>query len=105
MSSTITVSLRQRQAWSALEKHRSEIRAQHLRELFARDPDRGERLIAEGVGLHLDYSRNRITEETIRLPVELAEECGLRERIAAMFRGEVGRRARNGAREADHPRT
>ena len=60
----------------------------HLRSLFADDPLRGERLAAEGAGLYLDYSKNRITDETIRLLVNLAEECSLRERIEAMFRGE-----------------
>ena len=60
----------------------------HLRSLFADDPRRGERLAAEGAGLYLDYSKNRITDETIRLLVNLAEECGLRERIEAMFQGQ-----------------
>ena len=58
----------------------------HLRELFADDPTRGERLTAEAAGIYLDYSKNRITTETLELLVQLAEECGLRERIHAMFR-------------------
>ena len=60
----------------------------HLRNLFADDPKRGERLTAEAVGLYCDYSKHRITDETIRLLVQLAEACGLRERIDAMFRGD-----------------
>jgi glucose-6-phosphate isomerase len=80
--------LRSRKAWKALSKHHAEIGGRHLRELFAEDPDRGERLTAEGAGLLLDYSKNRITGETIGLLVELAEECGLAERREAMFRGE-----------------
>ena len=60
----------------------------HLRTLFAEDPGRGERLTAEGAGLYLDYSKNRVTDETMRLLVRLAEECGLPERREAMFRGE-----------------
>ena len=77
-----------RPAWQALATHYHAIRDLHLRELFAADPQRGERLVAEAAGLYLDYSKNRLTDETIRLLVNLAEECGLRERIAAMFRGE-----------------
>jgi glucose-6-phosphate isomerase len=80
--------LRQRPAWKALERHYDEIRGVHLRELFADDPTRGERLAAEGAGLYLDFSKNRITDETLALLVRLAEECGLAERIEAMFRGE-----------------
>ena len=82
------VPLRQRPAWKALERHYGEIRELHLRELFAADPERGERLAAEGAGLYLDYSKNRITGETLTLLVRLAEESGLSERIEAMFRGE-----------------
>jgi glucose-6-phosphate isomerase len=81
-------SLRQREAWRALEDHHERIRDTRLRDLFAEDPTRGERLSLEAAGLYLDYSKNRITDETIRLLVELAEECGLRERIDAMFAGE-----------------
>jgi len=83
-----TQPLTQRPAWKALEAHFGEVRDRHLRELFAEDPRRGERLTAEAAGLYLDYSKNRITDETLRLLVNLAEECGLRERIDAMFRGE-----------------
>ena len=78
----------ERQAWKALEAHYKNIRELHLRELFADDPKRGERMTAEAVGLHLDYSKNRITDETLKLLVKLADESGLRERIDAMFRGE-----------------
>jgi glucose-6-phosphate isomerase len=77
-----------RSAWKALEEHHRNIRALHLRELFAGDPGRGERLTADAAGVYLDYSKQRITEETTRLLVRLAEECGLRARIDAMFRGE-----------------
>ena len=80
--------LRERPAWVALEQHYEEIRDAHLRDLFAADPTRGERLTAEAVGLYLDYSKNRITDETIGLLVHLAEESGLAERIEAMFRGD-----------------
>ncbi|MCC6394515.1 MAG: glucose-6-phosphate isomerase [Bryobacterales bacterium] len=75
-------------AWKALAAHYEEIRHLHLRDLFARDPRRGERMTAEAVGVYLDYSKNRITEETLGLLVQLAEECNLRERIEAMFSGE-----------------
>jgi glucose-6-phosphate isomerase len=85
---TGTSALRGRPAWAALERHHRQIRDRHLRDLFAADPGRGERLGAEGAGLYLDYSKNRITDETIGLLVELAEQSGLRERISAMFRGE-----------------
>ena len=80
--------LTERPAWKALEAHCATIRHLHLRQLFAEDPHRGERLTAEASGLYLDYSKNRITDDTIRLLERLAEECGLRERIAAMFCGE-----------------
>ena len=80
--------LRERPAWSALQKHYDEIRDLHLRQLFAADPGRGERFTAEGAGLYLDYSKNRITEDTVALLVELAEQSGLRERTEAMFSGE-----------------
>ncbi|MCB2147304.1 MAG: glucose-6-phosphate isomerase [Deltaproteobacteria bacterium] len=81
-------SLTERPAWKALQAHFETIRDLHLRQLFADDPGRGERLTAEFAGIYLDYSKNRITDETLRLLVELAEECGLRERIDAMFHGE-----------------
>jgi len=77
-----------RQSWKALQVHRNDIGEQHLRTLFAADATRGERLTAEAVGIYLDYSKNRITDETVRLLCRLAEECGLRERIDAMFRGD-----------------
>src|SRR5262245_2194002 len=80
--------LHRRKAWKALQAHYKSMQAVHLRTLFSDDPLRGERLTAEGVGLFLDYSKNRITDETIRLLVQLAEESGLRERIEAMFQGE-----------------
>ena len=83
-----TSSLRERPAWSTLEKHYQEIRDLHLRDLFANDSGRGERLVAEGAGLYLDYSKNRITDETIALLVKLGEESGLAERTEAMFRGD-----------------
>jgi glucose-6-phosphate isomerase len=80
--------LTERQAWKALEAHHKNVRELHLRKLFADDPKRGERMTAEAVGLYLDYSKNRITDETLKLLLQLAEESGLRERIDAMFRGE-----------------
>src|SRR5499427_9292600 len=75
-------------AWSALEGHYQAIKDLHLRKLFAEDPGRGERLVAEGAGLYLDYSKNRITDETIRLLLQLARERGVTERRDAMFRGD-----------------
>jgi glucose-6-phosphate isomerase len=80
--------LRELPAWGELERHHGAIRAAHLRELFAEDPGRGERLIAEGAGLYLDYSKNRVTDETLRLLARLAHEAGMPERREAMFRGE-----------------
>jgi glucose-6-phosphate isomerase len=80
--------LRERKAWQALERHYAEISGNHLRDLFAADPGRGERLTAEAVGIYLDYSKNRITDETLALLTELAEESGVAERRDAMFRGE-----------------
>jgi glucose-6-phosphate isomerase len=81
-------SLTQRAAWKALEAHYRSIKDVHLRKLFADDPKRGERFAAEGAGLYLDYSKNRVTDETIELLLKLAEECDLRWRIDAMFRGD-----------------
>jgi glucose-6-phosphate isomerase len=75
-------------AWHALTAHFEQVRDLHLRSLFAGDPSRGQRLVAVGAGLYLDYSKNRITDETVRLLLALADECGLRDRIEAMFRGE-----------------
>ena len=83
-----TTPLRQRPAWKALEQHHSEISGRHLRELFAADPGRGERLTAEAAGLYLDYSKNRVTDETLGLLLQLAEESGVAERRDAMMRGE-----------------
>ena len=80
--------LTKRKAWKALQTHYEKIRKLHLRNLFADDPKRGERMTAEAVGLFLDYSKNRITDETVKLLIELAEESGLQSRIDAMFRGE-----------------
>ena len=80
--------LRERPAWAALQRHYDEVSGRHLRELFAGDPARGERLVAEAAGLFLDYSKNRITDETIELLGRLAAESGLAERRDAMFRGE-----------------
>lgn len=77
-----------RPSWEALTTHHDKIRDVHLRTLFAEDPQRGERLTAEASGIFLDYSKNRVTEETVQLLIRLAEECGLRDRIDAMFRGE-----------------
>ncbi len=80
--------LKQRKAWQALAQHHGEIAGRHLRELFAADPARGERLTAEACGIYLDYSKNRVTDETMRLLVRLAEESGVAERRDAMFRGD-----------------
>ncbi|MGA2984010.1 MAG: glucose-6-phosphate isomerase [Terriglobia bacterium] len=80
--------LTQGAAWKALDAHYKKIRKLHLRKLFAKDPQRGERLTVEAVGIYLDYSKNRITDETVKLLLQLAEESGLRSRIDAMFRGE-----------------
>jgi len=77
-----------RPAWKALEAHYGKVSGLHLRKLFADDAKRGERMTAEAVGIYLDYSKNRITDETMTLLLRLAEESGLRERIDAMFRGE-----------------
>jgi hypothetical protein len=75
------------EAWRALEHHYAEMRARHLRDLFAEDPKRGARLTAEAAGMFLDYSKNRIDDATLRLLSDLAEKSGLRARIDAMFRG------------------
>jgi glucose-6-phosphate isomerase len=90
MSTTETTAtpLRARPAWTALERHHAQIRDVTLRDLFAEDPGRGERLGAEAAGLYLDYSKNRVTDETIDLLVALAEQSGLAERIEVMFRGD-----------------
>ncbi|MFZ0735410.1 MAG: glucose-6-phosphate isomerase [Candidatus Sulfotelmatobacter sp.] len=75
-------------AWKALEAHYKQVSAVHMRDLFASDPERGERMTAEGAGFFLDYSKNRITEETVKLLIELARESGFQSRIDAMFRGD-----------------
>jgi glucose-6-phosphate isomerase len=80
--------LRSLPAWKALEAHYAKVRELHLRQLFADDPKRGERLVLEAAGLYLDYSKNRVTDETLKLLLQLAEECRLRTRIDAMFSGE-----------------
>jgi glucose-6-phosphate isomerase len=82
------VSLVERLSWKALEGHVEQIKLRHLRELFAGDPGRGERLTVEAEGIFLDYSKNRVTDGTLGLLVKLAEECGLRAKIDAMFRGD-----------------
>jgi glucose-6-phosphate isomerase len=81
-------SLTKRKSWKALQSHYKKVRELHLRDLFADDPNRGERMTAEAAGLFLDYSKNRITGETLKLLIGLAEESGLQSRIGAMFRGE-----------------
>src|SRR5258706_12063169 len=75
-------------AWQELKTHYAKVRDLHLRQLFAEDPQRGERLTAEAVGVYLDYSKHRVTDETLPLLLQFAEESGLRARIDAMFRGE-----------------
>jgi glucose-6-phosphate isomerase len=77
-----------RKAWKAVQRHYKQVRGTHLRTLFADDPQRGERMSVEAVGIFLDYSKNRVTDETVNLLIQLAEEAGLRQRIDAMFRGE-----------------
>src|SRR5207253_9590846 len=76
------------QSWKALQAHQEKIRGLHLRTLFVDGATRGERMSAEAVGIYLDYSKNRVTDETLALLCRLAEESGLRERINAMFRGD-----------------
>jgi glucose-6-phosphate isomerase len=80
--------LTERQAWEALAAHHRNVRELHLRRLFADDPTRGDRMTVEAVGIYLDYSKNRITDETLRLLLQLSEQSGLRARIDAMFRGD-----------------
>jgi glucose-6-phosphate isomerase len=77
-----------RNAWKSLESHYNKLKGLHLRKLFADDPKRGQRMTLESAGLFLDYSKNRITDDTVKLLVQLAEEAGLREKIDAMFRGD-----------------
>ena len=80
--------LTHRPSWQKLEEHYHSARDLHLRTLFAEDPQRGERFALEAVGIYLDYSKNRVTDETMRLLLELTKSAGLRERIDAMFNGE-----------------
>jgi glucose-6-phosphate isomerase len=82
------VSTKRSAAWKALESHAATVSKVHLRQLFADDRKRGERMAVEAVGLYLDYSKNRVTDETLRLLLQLAEDSGLRDRIDAMFRGD-----------------
>jgi glucose-6-phosphate isomerase len=88
MRTTITEPVIERRSWKALVTHHQNVKELHLRELFVDDPTRAERMSAKAVGLYLDYSKNRITDETLKLLVQLADESGLRERIGAMFRGD-----------------
>jgi glucose-6-phosphate isomerase len=88
MTTTATGALTIRSSWKTLEAHQKKIREQHLRSLFADDPQRGTRMTVEAVGIFLDYSKNRVTDETLKLLVQLADESGLRAKIDAMFRGE-----------------
>jgi glucose-6-phosphate isomerase len=83
-----THSVTEHAAWKALVAHYQNVRELQLRKLFADNPTRGERMTVEAVGLYLDYSKNRVTDETLKLLVQLADESGLRERMDAMFRGE-----------------
>jgi glucose-6-phosphate isomerase len=88
-TSTTTIQpLTKRKAWKALTTHFNKVRKLHLRDLFAEDPKRGERMTLEAAGLYLDYSKNRVTHDTLKLLLQLAAESGLRERIDAMFRGD-----------------
>src|SRR6202012_1487136 len=87
-STNMNISLTERKTWQALAFHYEQIKNHHLRELFATDAKRGERLTAGADGLFLDYSKNRVTDETIQLLVALANDCGLAARIHAMFSGE-----------------
>jgi len=92
-----------RQAWKNLTAHYKKVRELHLRKLFAEDPKRGELMTAQAVGLFLDYSKNRITMETLKLLIKLAEESGLRGRIDAMFRGEKNQPHREASGVAHRP--
>src|ERR1700693_5656319 len=87
-TSQVVEPLTNRNAWKKLQTHYKRIGEVHLRNLFADDPQRGERMTIEAAGIFLDYSKNRITGETVKLLIQLAEECGLRSRIDAMFRGD-----------------
>ena len=83
-----TKSSTERPAWNALVAHHQKVRDLHRRKLFADDSTRGERMTIEAAGLYLDYSKNRVTDETLKLLVQLADESRLRERIDSMFRGD-----------------
>jgi glucose-6-phosphate isomerase len=85
---TTIIPLTQRVAWQALEAHYRKVHELHLRQLFADDPTRGERMTTEAIGIYFDYSKHRITDETLTLLLQLAAESGLRSRIDAMFRGD-----------------
>jgi glucose-6-phosphate isomerase len=87
-ASAASQSLTSGKAWRALKGHFEQIRSAHLRQLFAEDAERGERMTLEAAGLFLDYSKNRVTDETLKLLVQLAEESGLKQRTEAMFSGE-----------------
>jgi glucose-6-phosphate isomerase len=112
-----TQMLTERPAWKALGAHHQHVRGLHLRRLFADDPGRGERMTAQAAGIFLDYSKNLVTDETLKLLLRLAEESGLRVRIDAMFQGKkinitedrvvrpVGRRVGQGPGPADHLRS
>ena len=87
MKTTTIHPLIERKAWHALSAHHKQIQNLHLRELFAKDPHRSQRFTVEAAGLFLDYSKNRLTDDTLKLLMELAEESGLRGKIDAMFGG------------------
>ena len=85
----VSAPLRQRPAWAQLEAHFQKLKSLHLKQLFAQDPKRGEKFALEAAGIYLDYSKNRITDETLSLLLQLAQESGLRAQIDAMFRGDA----------------
>lgn len=85
----VSAPLRQRPAWAQLEAHFQQLKSLHLKQLFAQDPKRGEKFALEAAGIYLDYSKNRITDETLSLLLQLAQESGLRAQIDAMFRGDA----------------
>jgi glucose-6-phosphate isomerase len=82
------LTLTERPAWKSLEAHFPLVSDLHLRRLFAEEPERGKKMVTKGTGIYLDFSKNRVTHTTIKLLIQLAEECGLRERIESMFRGD-----------------
>ena len=83
-----TPSVSKSPAWKAIKKHKKEIGKTHIRTLFQQDPDRAKRMTLEAAGLFMDYSKNRATDQTFQLLLQLARDCGLRESIDAMFSGE-----------------